>query len=86
MKKMKYILLHEISWTEELLYLKQIPPKISSCLGNFVGMTRFSKSEGKCGEDTIGCFKTRPRRICPKPLINSVIPTGTKPNEVIMAL
>ncbi len=31
-------------------------------------------------------FQTRPRRICLKRLINSVIPIETKPNEVIKAL
>ncbi len=48
---------HGILWKEKLLYFKQIPPKFSSYFGNFVGMTRFAKSEGKCGEDTVEYLK-----------------------------
>ncbi len=38
-------------------YFEQIPPKFPHTSENFVGMTGFMKSGGKCGEDTIVYFK-----------------------------
>ncbi len=39
----------EISWKRQKLNLLQIPPKFPHASENFVGMTGFKTSEGKCG-------------------------------------